>query len=601
MSDTAHYGFNGLYLRRFYRLHAILFPGWTAYPSAVFYLLVGLAALEQWLALYVGLVSGRYYKVLGERDWAGFETATLDAVWKISAMVVTKCCRVYVTRMLTVGWRRSLTMALHRMYFARIKFYRLNVLDTGLDNPDQRMTADVAALVQTYGEIIADLIVVPFTIAYYTYSAYIRAGPAGPSGMFVFFLVSTLLNKVLMSPVVRLTVEQERREGDFRFQHVSIRTHAESLAFHQSARVESVKADERLLRLCATQQSLFHRQLALDLATQTFSYFGSIASFLVIAIPIFSGLYDGYSPGELAQVVSENAFVCMYLVFQFTQLVQMAATVSRLAGVTHRIGELIEALAQMPGDGGAGKAIPNRSALSDEMRVGPPGDQKSTPNVIHIQSVSVMAPKSELVLIQDLNLTLDLNTSLLIMGRSSAGKSSLLRVIAGLWSPQTGSVSNHFSPLDVFFLPQSPFFTDGTLREQIVYPLQVIVAEVRPQETADIERLLTEVGLGDLIARCGGSLDLDPKWSWPDKLSPGEMQRLAFIRLFFHQPKLAFLDEATSALSMDLEDLLYQKCLARNIRLVSVGHRESLKRYHRQILAIGLSDGHWTLEDIPQD
>ena len=43
-----------------------------------------------------------------------------------------------------------------------------------------------------------------------------------------------------------------------------------------------------------------------------------------------------------------------------------------------------------------------------------------------------------------------------------------------------------------------------------------------------------------------------------DLLSPGEMQRLCFVRLFHHRPAFVFMDEATSAVSPDMEEALYQ-------------------------------------------
>ena len=54
------------------------------------------------------------------------------------------------------------------------------------------------------------------------------AGWIGPTLMTGIFIIGSLLNKVLMTPVVRLTF---RKEEDFRFKHVFVRTHAESLAF----------------------------------------------------------------------------------------------------------------------------------------------------------------------------------------------------------------------------------------------------------------------------------------------------------------------------------------------------------------------------------
>ena len=103
------------------------------------------------------------------------------------------------------------------------------------------MTADVNQFCSTYGSILVDLMLAPFTISYYSYQAYSRASWLGPTSMFVLFLVSAAVNKLLMSPVVNATVEQERREGDFRFKHVGVRVDSESLAFQGSARVEAEK------------------------------------------------------------------------------------------------------------------------------------------------------------------------------------------------------------------------------------------------------------------------------------------------------------------------------------------------------------------------
>ena len=130
----------------------------------------------------------------------------------------------------------------------------------------------------------------PFTVAWYSYDAYSRAGYIGPTAVFGYFLVSTVINKLLMTPIVKLTVEQERKEGDFRFKHVSIRTHSEALAFQGSTEVEKIKTDEKLRDLCKVQQSVYNRQLLLDIATNSFNYVGSIFSFLVIALPIFNGV-----------------------------------------------------------------------------------------------------------------------------------------------------------------------------------------------------------------------------------------------------------------------------------------------------------------------
>ena len=64
-----------------------------------------------------------------------------------------------------------------------------------------------------------------------------------------------------------------------------------------------------------------------------------------------------------------------------------------------------------------------------------------------------------------------------------------------------------------FFLPQRTFFTDGSLREQVMYPLEVVSERVTLEETEWLEGIMQELGMEDLVSRCGG-LDCDPGWSW---------------------------------------------------------------------------------------
>ena len=63
---------------------------------------------------------------------------------------------------------------------------------------------------------------------------------------------------------------------------------------------------------------------------------------------------------------------------------------------------------------------------------------------------------------------------------------------------------------------------------------------------------------------------------------------MAWARLLYHNPKLAFLDEATSAVSEDLVCIMYKE---KGITLVSVGHRGSLRQFHQKVLSLWKSLG----------
>ncbi|KAF4017641.1 hypothetical protein G4228_009262 [Cervus hanglu yarkandensis] len=545
----------------------------------MFLTLLCVALLEQLVIYRVGLIPSQYFGVLGNKDLNGFKTLTFLSVVLIVLNSMLKSFDQFTCNLLYVSWRKDLTEHLHRLYFRGRVYYTLNVLRDDVDNPDQRISQDVERFCRQLSSMASKLIISPFTLVYYTYQCFRSTGWLGPVSIFGYFILGTVVNRVLMGPIVAKLVQQEKLEGDFRAGHV-----------------EHMRTDRRLQRLLQTQRELMSKELWLYIGINMFDYLGSILSYVVIAIPIFSGVYGDLSPTELSSLVSKNAFVCMYLISCFSQLIDLSTTLSDVAGYTHRIGELQETLLDMTPKSQDGEFLDESQWDLARDPGGPATEPADT--AFLLERVCICAPSSHKSLIKDLSLKISEGQSLLITGNTGTGKTSLLRVLGGLWASARGSVQMlaDFGPHGVLFLPQKPFFTDGTLREQVIYPLKEIYPDSGSTDDERIMRFLELAGLSSLVARTEG-LDQQVDWNWYDVLSPGEMQRLSFARLFYLQPKYAVLDEATSALTEEVESELYRIGQQLGMTFISVGHRRSLEKFHSLVLRL-CGDGRWELTRI---
>lgn len=205
----------------------------------------------------------------------------------------------------------------------------------------------------------------------------------------------------------------------------------------------------------------------------------------------------------------------------------------------------------------------------------------------HCYPIDSTYTPDNILLTQHLKFTINQHT--VIQGNSGAGKSSLLRTVAGLWENFDGTIGKPFQigSGGLFFLPQKSYMPLGTLRDAVIYPHKV--SEKSDQE---ILACMRYAAIDFVLER----YSLDSVEIWDKVLSFGEVQRLAFARLFYHKPKYAILDESTSALDVENEQKVMESCVHQGILLVSVAHRESVERFHQYRLLLDGKSG-WKIQE----
>mmetsp|Transcript_18685 Transcript_18685/g.27583 ORF Transcript_18685/g.27583 Transcript_18685/m.27583 type:complete len:676 (+) Transcript_18685:57-2084(+) len=567
---------------------------------------IGLTLANSGVSVAFSYIGRDFWNALSLKDQEQFWVMLQKFFAALLAGVPITVFYKYEREKLALYWREWMTNRVMDIYYAEQTYYALEA-EREIDNPDQRIADDVRYFTKVSLEFLITILtslVDLFSFSLILYKIY----PQLFLAIIAYAGFGTALTAKLGSPLVTLNVDQLQKEADFRYSLIRLRENSESIAFYRGESVELNEIQRRLKSSLDNFMEILKTQRNLEFFTVAYRYLIQVLPGFVVAPLYFKGSIElgvvSQSFGAFNHILGDLSII----INQFEKLSHFVAGIERLDSFLNRMafdqGRYNPA---QPTENAETSHILSKPIVDDMKKkylrptLNFPGIEVNMKHSapLSIKNVTLATPGGSRVLVENLTFDLPKDGKLLVVGQSGAGKSSLLRAVAGLWGAGSGTIER--PPLDqIFFLPQKPYCTLGTLRDQITYPHR---KEGEP-ENEELLDLLVKVGLPNL-AKLAGKGDevqgLNSVKDWSAMLSLGEQQRLAFARLIYNEPKLGILDEATSALDLECERRMYELLVnIEGLSYLSVGHRPSLLQYHNMKLSLrsnGSADIH-LLENI---
>lgn len=470
----------------------------------------------------------------------------------IAIFVIINVYRTWLRKLLIIRWREAMTEQFIDRWLSKQIFYKL-AHRKKMDNPDQRIAEDINIFIEYSIELTVSLLfnviqLFSFLMVLWKLSGEPKFTLFGETFIVKGYLVwvaliyavfGTIITHLIGHKLHKLNYQQQVFEANFRSSLIRKQDNAEQIALYKGEQTEKATLANEFAQIVKNWRALMDKERNLGFFTVGYSRF-SILLPTLLSIPLLVAkivTIGGLMQIRTAFQVVLNSF--SWFIYAYSSIPKWTSAISRLSQLRLEM-----------------------EALEQQIKA----DIKTSVQAIETDKLCIFTPENNRLL-TDLSLSLEPHHWIQLKGKSGLGKSTLLRVLSGIWDYYQGEYKQPTHR--TLLIPQRSYLNEGTLAEVLSYPNKVTYSETV------LNAALEKVGLPKWVG------ELDKIENWQSVFSGGEQQRIAFARILLAQPEILYLDEATSSLDNDaacsLMNLL--KTELPNCTVIFISHQQGLEQF----------------------
>lgn len=287
--------------------------------------------------------------------------------------------------------------------------------------------------------------------------------------------------------------------------------HAEEIAFYRGNDWEHQRINTHFGDLMRHTSNIINKKMFMGIFDSILVKYGALmVGYGVVGIPVFGPGSEAYlakiksDPSAITRDYVRNSSLLINLAKAIGRLVISYKEIQQLAGYTTLVYEVKEVLddlsegrfmrTQVVGD----KNVEQRKEISNLNQLSK-GELIETESEIAFENVPIVSPNGD-VLIESLSFKISPGMNCVITGPNGCGKSSLFRILSGLWPLADGKLYRP-SMDKLFYIPQRPYLPSGSLRDQVIYPHNKLQMQRKRVKDEDLYTLLDQVKLSYIVDR----------------------------------------------------------------------------------------------------